>query len=124
MKETNIKCYIKNIAFSINNVYNLIGKINKEDCHIKYNENDIEVDLYFNEEIKIKREHQDYVIEITFIPDDDIEGRYILKETNTYIYLKIKTTKIEKRENSIKINYDLTMANEEMKNFEYYIEWS
>ena len=48
----------------------------------------------------------------------------ILKETNTYIYLKIKTTKIEKNEKSIKINYDLKMANEEMKNFEYYIEWS
>jgi len=124
MKETNLKCYIKNVAFSINNVYNLIGNLDEENKHLYYQEDNISVTLSYKDEVNINRENAEYNINMTFKLSKEVEGKYLLKGSNTYIYLKVLTTKLEIKNNSILINYNLTMANETFEGFEYYVEWS
>lgn len=124
MKKTNFKCYIKNVAFSINNVYNLIGNLDGTTKHISYKEDDIDVDISYKDELHIIRETNEYLIDMKFILNEKQDGIYLLKATNTYLELKVYASKIEIKNKSILINYNLEIANETLDNFEYYLEWS
>lgn len=124
MKKMKFKCYIKNVAFSINNVYNFNGNLDIDKKLISYKEDNIDVNLSYKDRVSITRDSKEYRIDMVFIPKEMVKGVYLLKETNTELNLNVFTNKVEKKKNSILINYDLTIENESSGNFEYYLEWS
>lgn len=124
MEKRNLKCYIKNIAISINNVYNLECNLNEKENVLSYVEDNISVILQYKKDIKITRETKEYKIQMSFKLNEETEGIYVLKENNSCLSLKVFTKNLVVESKKILINYDLQIENEIINDFEYYVEWS
>jgi hypothetical protein len=113
-KEDIMDIRIKSSLNEINNKYQgyIIGK--KEDNIISYQEEEISVALILeSDKITLSRETQDYKIELSFDKEKDTNGKYLLKEKDTIIPLKIKTTMLDISDNKIILKYTINTKEEE-----------
>ena len=74
-----------------------------------------------NNIVSLKRKCDEYEIDMIFDSDNITEGKYYVK-TLGYLNLKIKTNNIIIEENSIEIDYVMSLENDKTE-FSYKIDW-
>ena len=75
-------------------------------------------------DVVIKRENSDMLIELFFKDNKMMNGKYNIKKVNSYIEVKTKTHNMTKNKKSIIIEYDLYIEDEYDDSYVYKLEWS
>ena len=113
MSKIKIKATINDEKF----LFKGIKKQNK----IIYKDNDILVTIDITNIIILTRENFDFKLNLIFDKNKNTIGTYLLKTSNNYLELQIKTEKIVVEQNSIEIIYNIN-NNEESINFKLEFE--
>lgn len=110
MSKINIKVTLKShLEESIQN-YSAI----KTDNKIIYQEKEYKVTLTTSSNLKLKRENNEYLFEMEFIPNKQTNGICYLKEQNSQIDLDILTDYVIIEENIIIVKYKVLTTNQEV----------
>lgn len=108
------------IKATVNDEKFLFKGIKKEN-KIIYKDNDVSVIIDISNIIILTRENLDFKINLIFDKKENTKGVYLLKSSNNYLELQIKTEKLVVLENSIEIIYNIN-SNEETINFKLEFE--
>lgn len=108
------------IKTAINDEKFLFKGIKKKN-KIIYKDNDISVMIDISNIVVLTRENLDFKINLIFDEKENTKGFYLLKSSNNYLELQIKTEKLVVLENSIEIIYNIN-SNEETINFKLEFE--
>lgn len=109
---------------------NILFSINKEaiknDNNIVFYDDDKNLMNIFisDNDVVIKRENSDMLIELFFKDNKMMNGKYNIKKVNSYIEVKTKTHNMTKNKKSIIIEYDLYIEDEYDDSYVYKLEWS
>lgn len=109
---------------------NILFSINKEaiknDNNIVFYDDDKNLMNIFisGNDVVIKRENNDMLIELFFKDNKMMNGKYNIKKVNSYIEVKTKTHNMTKNKKSIIIEYDLYIEDEYDDSYVYKLEWS
>lgn len=109
---------------------NILFSINKEaiknDNNIVFYDDDKNLMNIFisDNDVVIKRENNDMLIELFFKDNKMMNGKYNIKKVNSYIEVKTKTHNMTKNKKSIIIEYDLYIEDEYDDSYVYKLEWS
>lgn len=109
---------------------NILFSINKEaiknDNNIVFYDDDKNLMNIFisDNDVVIKRENNDMLIELFFKDNKIMNGKYNIKKVNSYIEVKTKTHNMTKNKKSIIIEYDLYIEDEYDDSYVYKLEWS
>lgn len=109
---------------------NILFSINKEaiknDNNIVFYDDDKNLMNIFisDNDVVIKRENSDMLIELFFKDNKMSYGKYNIKKVNSYIEVKTKTHNMTKNKKSIIIEYDLYIEDEYDDSYVYKLEWS
>ncbi len=109
---------------------NILFSINKEaiknDNNIVFYDDDKNLMNIFisDNDVVIKRENSDMLIELFFKDNKIMNGKYNIKKVNSYIEVKTKTHNMTKNKKSIIIEYDLYIEDEYDDSYVYKLEWS
>ena len=109
---------------------NILFSINKEaiknDNNIVFYDDDKNLMNIFisGNDVVIKRENSDMLIELFFKDNKMMNGKYNIKKVNSYIEVKTKTHNMTKNKKSIIIEYDLYIEDEYDDSYVYKLEWS
>ena len=109
---------------------NILFSINKEaiknDNNIVFYDDDKNLMNIFisDNDVVIKRENNDMIIELFFKDNKMMNGKYNIKKVNSYIEVKTKTHNMTKNKKSIIIEYDLYIEDEYDDSYVYKLEWS
>ena len=109
MSKININVIIKSNGEEIEENYLALKNNNK----IIYQEKDCKTTVNLDE-FKIKRENDDYLLEMDFIPDKETKGKYLLKKENSLIDLTILTDYLIMEDNLIILKYNVTTTNQDV----------
>ena len=109
MSKININVIIKSNGEEIEENYLALKNNNK----IIYQEKDCKTTINLDE-FKIKRENDDYLLEMDFIPDKETKGKYLLKKENSLIDLTILTDYLIMEDNLIILKYNVTTTNQDV----------
>jgi len=74
-----------------------------------------------NKVIKITRKNKEYSIELNFKENSKTICKYLIYKDNINIELDLYTSIIEKKENSVKIKYELYNKKEKVGDYKYQI---
>lgn len=120
MKKVMLNIKIENNEESIKT--NIIGK--KNNNTIFYNDNGIETQLkMLKKSIKITRKKREYSIELNFKEKSKTICTYLIYKDNIKIELDVYTSIIEKRDNIVKIEYELYNEKEKLGDYKYKISF-
>ena len=109
---------------------NILFSINKEaiknDNNIVFYDDDKNLMNIFisDNDVVIKRENNDMLIELFFKDNKMMNGKYNIKKVNSYKEVKTKTHNMTKNKKSIIIEYDLYIEDEYDDSYVYKLEWS
>ena len=81
---------------------------------IEYFEKEFKTSLFLKDAVKIKRENEDYLFDMEFIPDKETKGMCKLKKENAIIDLKILTDYVIIEENVIIIKYKVLTTEQDV----------
>ncbi len=109
MSKININVIIKSNGEEIEENYLALKNNNK----IIYQEKDCKTTINLDE-FKIKRENDDYLLEMDFLPDKETKGKYLLKKENSLIDLTILTDYLIMEDNLIILKYNVTTTNQDV----------
>ena len=109
MSKININVIIKSNGEEIEENYLALKNNNK----IIYQEKDCKTTVNLDE-FKIKRENDDYLLEMDFLPDKETKGKYLLKKENSLIDLTILTDYLIMEDNLIILKYNVTTTNQDV----------
>lgn len=109
MSKININVIIKSNGEEIEENYLALKNNNK----IIYQEKDCKTTINLDE-FKIKRENDDYLLEMDFIPDKETKGKYLLKKENSLIDLTILTDYLIMEDNLIILKYNVITTNQDV----------
>ena len=90
--------------------------LNDEDTMMKF--------VIINQNLNLIRDNKEMHMEIMFSLNEEKEGYYELKQTNTTLPLKILTERLEIVDNRIEIIYNLYIHDEYVDKFNYKLDWS
>lgn len=113
----NIKTTIKNKE----EIKTFKGKAVKNNNQITYKEENTLTKIKIDDTITIERKNE-YLITLNLKKGIKLKGKYITKYGN--LKLETYTKEIIKKENSLKIIYDLIINDEYIDTFTYYCEYS
>lgn len=103
------KVFIKSTLKNDDDIHMIETKgILKNDLLI-YNDDSLTVHVCLSSPIMITRENDEYKIILKFDQNKIITGNYLLKEINSYIPIEIKTNKLQRKDEHLKINYELSI---------------
>ena len=102
--------------------YHYSGKGILKEGIMHYYEDKIKVTFSIKEPIFLKREHEDYLLEFYFKPNEKKSGTYLIKRLNRKIPLETFTKKIEKELEKIEIVYDLILDQEPVE-YKFLLEY-
>lgn len=109
-----------NILFSINK-----EAIKNDNNIVFYDDDKNLMNIFiFDNDVVIKRENNDMLIELFFKDNKMMNGKYNIKKVNSYIEVKTKTHNMTKNKKSIIIEYDLYIEDEYDDSYVYKLEWS
>lgn len=99
-----IKGYLKNITE--NTTENIDTYAIKNKNKISYINNNTKYNISITKEkIILKRESDEFIHGMIFLPEKETETEYYIKQLNASLNIKILTTKIEQDDHKIQINY-------------------
>ena len=110
MNKKEIKVIIKNNSDISEEKYLAL----KDEQKIEYFEKDVKTSLILKNNIKLKRENDNYFLEMEFIPNKTTEGIYKLKNENLNISLEISTDYVIIEENFIIIKYKVISTKQDV----------
>ena len=110
MSKIDIKVIIKNNNEVSEEKYSALKSNNK----LLYFEKEFKTTLFLDDIIKIKRESDDYLFYLEFIPNKETKGSCKLKKENIIIDLKILTDYIIVEENIIIIKYNVLTTEQDV----------
>lgn len=95
-----------------------------QDNKIVYQEDNIDVTILIGDNtIKMNRAAADYLIEINFASDQTTKGIYDIKSHKINMDLEVKTNILKINSNTIFIEYELKLNNEDMGVFSFEIKY-
>lgn len=109
MSKININVIIKSNGEKIEENYLALRNNNK----IIYQEKNCKTTIDLDE-FKIKRENEESLLEMNFIPDKETNGRYLLKKENSLINLTILTDYLIIEDNLIILKYKVITTNQDV----------
>ena len=110
MSKVDIKVIIKNNNEVSEEKY--VALKNKQ--KIEYFEKEFKTSLFLKDVVKIKRENEDYLFDMEFIPDKETKGMCKLKKEDAIIDLKILTDYVIIEENVIIIKYKVLTTEQDV----------
>lgn len=81
---------------------------------IVYNEKEFKVIINYNDELKIKRENDEFLFELNFKSDKQTKGICLMKKENVTIELDILTDYIIIEDNLIIVKYNVVTTNQDV----------
>ncbi len=89
----------------------------KKQNSIIYKDNDVLVSITVNNFLKIKRENDEFKLELNFIEDKQTKVYYILKEYSQNFEFLLETEKLDIGKNYIEILYHIVDSNDDSISF-------
>lgn len=102
--------------------YHYQGKGILRDGLLHYFEDQVKVTISTKEPIYLKREQEDYLLQLNFEEKKIKQGTYYLNQWKKSIPLSTKTKKIEKKMGRIEIIYDLIL-DQESSQYQFLLEY-
>ena len=97
----------------------------RKDNNIFYNKNKCNISVLIEDKkVILKRENNEIKLNMTFELNKQGGGEYFLKEYSSYLTITTLTKKLEIKDNSLEIEYDLYIDNEFSDTFFYIMKWS
>lgn len=97
----------------------------RKDNNIFYNKNKCNISVLIEDKkVILKRENNEIKLNMTFELNKKVGGEYFLKEYSSYLTITTLTKKLEIKDNSLEIEYDLYIDNEFSDTFFYIMKWS
>lgn len=90
---------------------------------ILYQDEEIQMTLLISDKIHMKRTQKDAVLQIDFAYPLTTDGIYDIKSVNVQFHVKICTKKLVIEEQKIEIEYEMTLENEQPKQFYYQLQY-
>ena len=110
MSKVDIKVIIKNNDEISEEKYTAL----KSEQKIEYFEKEFKTSLFLKDVVKIKRENDDYLFNMEFIPNKETKGSCKLKKENAIIDLNILTDYVIIEENIIIIKYNVLTTEQDV----------
>ncbi|MDD2202772.1 MAG: DUF1934 family protein [Bacilli bacterium] len=102
---------------------NVIGEISKNQRDLRYEEENVSVKIFINEEIVIKKTHSDYDLTLIFNENKKTSSLYKIKSPEINFNVEVDTIFLEKSKRGFIIKYNLTINKEYAGLFEIYLRW-
>lgn len=97
----------------------------RKDNNVLYNKNKCNISILIEDKkVILKRENNEIKLNMTFELNKKVGGEYFLKEYSSYLTITTLTKKLEIKDNSLEIEYDLYIDNEFSDTFFYIMKWS
>lgn len=122
MSKIFIKAFLENITEKEHYHRNTIGIL--KDNQIQYMDDTIHMIIHLEEDkIYMKRIQKDACLECTFQQSLTTNGIYDIKSVNMILNVKINTKKLTIQKESIEIEYEMSISNEQAKKFYYQLKY-